>query len=96
MIHEGYATDGHSDKSQHYEGNAVDFHADNITLEEAYVKLCKILDLLQLTDRVGLGLYPDWNSPGFHLDLRGSRARWCYRDGIQLPIEKAFNDDYTV
>jgi hypothetical protein len=91
-IHEGYATDGHTDGSEHYTGDAVDAHVAEITLEEAYVKIVKILALLQLTDKVSLGLYPDWNNRGFHLGIKKGGARWCFREGIQLPIGEAFNE----
>lgn len=91
-IHEGYATDGHTDGSEHYTGDAVDAHVVGITLEEAYVKIIKILALLQLTDKVSLGLYPDWNNRGFHLGIKKGGARWCFREGIQLPIGEAFNE----
>lgn len=25
---------------------------------------------------IGMGIYPQWNNPGFHFDTRGERARW--------------------
>ena len=67
----------HTKNSQHYLGNAVDFHFDTITpFPEQVSKLLKVLSALQVSDRVGLGVYPDWNNPGFHLDVRGYAARW--------------------
>ena len=77
IIHAGYATSGHSPNSQHYVGNAVDFHIDTKVKYSLQVHdMLGILRGLQVHDRVGLGIYPDWANPGFHLDVRGSRARW--------------------
>jgi len=30
----------------------------------------------KIGDLIGLGIYPQWNNPGFHFDTRGHRARW--------------------
>ena len=77
VIHYGYDLSGHVKKSQHYLANAVDFH---IKTKLAYLDqidaLLDIFESLQIADRVGFGIYPDWNSPGFHLDCRGKKARW--------------------
>jgi uncharacterized protein YcbK (DUF882 family) len=77
VIHCGYEASGHAADSQHKQGNAVDFHIRSArSLPEQSDRLCDILKKLQVFDRVGLGIYPDWNSPGFHLDVRGTYARW--------------------
>ncbi len=82
VIHAGFATDGHSAKSQHYEGNAVDFHfVTKLRYDEQVDLMLAVLKDLQVNGRVGFGIYPDWNSPGFHIDCRGSYARWGYIDG---------------
>lgn len=76
-IHNAYDPPGtHSDKSYHYIGEAVDFHIIGLTLLEASATIEKVLKELKLWDKVGLGIYPDWNKPGFHLDIRGYKARW--------------------
>jgi len=63
----------HVKKSQHYLGNAVDFHfKTDVPLKEQVLKLLEILKVLQVDERVGLGVYK-W---GFHLDVRGTKARW--------------------
>lgn len=90
IIHCGYETKGHSEKSQHYKGNAADFHFIGISLMQAYVLIVETLKDLQVLNLIGLGVYPDWNSPGFHLDNRGSKAGWCRIKGKYLSIEKAF------
>ena len=82
IIHCGYSEDGHAEKSQHYKGNACDFHIDtDEPFKDVYNKLINILVNTELGDNelddlVGLGVYPHWNNKGFHLDVRGCRARW--------------------
>ena len=72
IVHCGYETNGHESNSFHYSGQAVDFHVNGIGLYTAWFELIKIWKL------GGLGIYPHWNNPGFHLDL-GSHRQW-YRD----------------
>jgi uncharacterized protein YcbK (DUF882 family) len=72
----GYSTDGHAIKSQHYLGNAVDFVVVGTLFDQADRLLQEALLELKVEDEVGLGCYPFWNTPGFHLDIRGERARW--------------------
>lgn len=82
-IHAGFARDGHSKNSQHYKGNAVDFHF--VTSMSYPLQIQFMLDSLkelQVHNKVGFGIYPDWNSPGFHIDDRGDMARWGYIDGV--------------
>ena len=62
--------------SQHALGTACDFYIFNLPFELACEKLLNSLNVLQIIDRVGLGAYPCWNTKGFHLDIRGTRARW--------------------
>jgi hypothetical protein len=76
VIHNAWATSGHADNSYHYKGLAADFHLDNLPFRDAVPLLLAALGQLQLENFVGLGIYPDWCNPGFHLDLRGFRARW--------------------
>lgn len=76
VIHEGFATSGHTTGSQHGLGNAVDFHIQGLPFVEAVAQMETALHALQVADRCGLGIYPDWNNPGFHLDVRGTKARW--------------------
>jgi len=71
---------GHSPTGYHPRGLAVDFHFGG---EAAGMRIADQADILEAAlaalrlDRfTGLGVYPDWHRPGFHLDLRGRRARW--------------------
>ena len=75
-VHCGFASDGHSKNSQHYKGNAVDFHVVGLPFLDAETLIITYLHRKRLIDKVGFGIYPDWNNPGFHLDCRGSRASW--------------------
>lgn len=45
-------------------------------------------DDVLLASIVGVGIYPDWNTPGFHFDVRGYKARWgaVNRNGRQTYV----------
>jgi uncharacterized protein YcbK (DUF882 family) len=88
IIHCAYATGGHSPNSQHYKGNAADFHFKNIPAYEVYTIIQKALADYQVSDFVGLGVYPDWRIPGFHLDVRGYKARWSQVIGKYTDITR--------
>ena len=61
----------------HPKGKAVDFHFISQTpFKEEILELERALKILQVENVVGLGIYTKWNSPGFHLDTRGTGARW--------------------
>jgi len=75
-IHCGFGGNGHSKKSQHYLGNAADFHVIGIPFLESESLIMTYLHVKGLIEKVGVGIYPDWHSPGFHLDVRGDRASW--------------------
>ena len=63
IIHYAYATGGHSENSQHYLGNAADLHIEGTTLINQYL-------LSERFNFGGLGIYPEWNDPGLHCDVR--------------------------
>lgn len=88
IIHCAYETSGHSQNSQHYRGNAADFHFENISVLEAYGIILRVLKDYQLENFVGLGVYPDWINQGFHLDVRGDKARWSQVFGKYVDIER--------
>ena len=90
VVHAAYATAGHNPRGYHPRGLAVDFHfATELPLRHQVKHLLAALDDLQLAAHVGLGLYPDWTHPGFHLDVRGYRARWGRLGNRYVPWEKA-------
>jgi hypothetical protein len=77
VIHCGFEVGGHAKDSQHKLGNATDFHIETSrSFSEQISRMEKSLRELQVFDKVGLGIYPDWKHPGFHLDCRGLFARW--------------------
>lgn len=84
-IHCAYATDGHSDKSQHYKGLATDLHSeadDVIFLQEA-----KRLGF------TGIGYYPKWKpKPGFHLDIREGKPVYWYSPSNGVYEYVSFNE----
>jgi len=89
VIHCGYETSGHSEYSEHYDGNAVDFHVVGAELKSVAIRILDILQELQVDNRVGFGVYLDWNNKGFHLDLRGRKARWARIEGEYVNIKKS-------
>lgn len=79
------------DKGQHGKARAVDIH----------IKGMHIVDQFLCAERSGffkgIGVYPEWNSPGLHLDIRkGSSARWgCWaktgdKENIYVPLDMPF------
>ena len=77
IIHEAYAASGHSPKSYHYKGLAIDFHFEGLSLLEQFL-------ISQRFAWGGIGLYPFWARPGLHVDMRPlglfqPGARW-WRD----------------
>ena len=73
-----FGTQGtHTPGSQHGLGNADDGHfISSLPFYDQIIRLESVLDALQVSDRVGLGIYPAWDIPGFHIDVRGYMARW--------------------
>jgi len=77
VIHCAYDKRGHAANSQHYKGNAVDFSIrGGFSAKKSHQIILQTLKDWQLEDKVGLGVYPDWFNQGFHLDVRGEKARW--------------------
>lgn len=72
IIHVAYEDTGHSANSQHYLGFAVDLHFHGIPLLDQYLSAERF-------PFTGIGIYPYWNNPGLHLDIRSVMspyARW--------------------
>lgn len=82
----------HCEGSYHYKGLAVDFHfktpSGSFTFREQAKYLMQYLADMQLDSSTGLGIYPQWNNPGFHLDVRGTKARWLKQDGKYVGINR--------
>jgi hypothetical protein len=79
-IHCSYEEFGHASRSFHSKGGvsiATDFHfVTDEPIGKQYGVVIKALLALNLSGFVGLGVYPKWNSPGFHMDSRGKEVRW--------------------
>ncbi|MCK4822302.1 hypothetical protein KA005_41450, partial [bacterium] len=82
----------HCKGSYHYKGMAVDFHFvvpnSSISFRDQSKFLMQYLVDMQLDNFVGLGIYPEWNNPGFHLDTRGKKARWLKQGGEYVALNR--------
>lgn len=86
IIHVAWEPTGHEENSEHYLGLAVDLHIVDMPLFEQWVWA------EQYAFR-GIGLYPYWNNPGLHVDIRRTpRARgyrwWRDQDGVYKAVNK--------
>lgn len=90
IIHAGFAVSGHSKNSWHYFGDAADLDIQDM----------QVFDQYQAAREIGFGgygLYPHWDNPGLHLDVRPLKANgdptlWvCNERGIYIywPSEQA-------
>ena len=85
IIHVAWERTGHEENSQHYLGNAVDLDFRGVPLRWQ----------LMSAERFafgGIGVYPFWNRPGLHLDIRevDIGARWWKDKSGEY---KKFNDE---
>lgn len=64
IIHCAYDKCGHTCNSQHYLGRAFDFHIKGMNWRDQYYAAVKF------GKWTGIGVYPDWNNPGLHCDIR--------------------------
>lgn len=62
-------------KSQHVLGKAVDIHTKNHTPEQLYLIIDELIGSGKMREG-GLGLYDNF----IHYDIRGTKARWDYRE----------------
>ena len=90
-IHCGYEQSGHSPRSFHKYGMAVDFDVEG-------TKLSELFDLYRFFQSNwyfgGIGVYPFWNNPGIHLDV-GPVGRTWLRDKDNNYIYD-YNEMYNV
>jgi len=82
---------GKADTSQHNfdrygQVNAIDVKPSGIeTAEDAR----RFFDLAVACGFTGIGFYPDWNQPGFHLDVRCSENEMHIASWGRLPADNA-------
>jgi len=74
-VHCAYEITDHATKSLHKKGMAVDFHVYAMKRFEFY----ELYEFFKANWSGGIGVYPYWNSPGFHLDV-GAPGRTWIRD----------------
>lgn len=73
-INVAWSSSGHSPKSFHYTGMAVDFHCKEENYLDQYALLREFHQLR------GVGFYPEWAIPGWHVDLRTEPLQWIFRN----------------
>jgi uncharacterized protein YcbK (DUF882 family) len=84
-----YEKTGHSSKSTHGLGMAVDFYVTRTDPQELYNLYCFFLDNWY----GGVGVYPYWNKPGFHLDIGPNYRTWTRdKNGLYLYDSKEIKD----
>ena len=72
-IHVAWNDGGHSKKSYHYKGMAVDFHfgkGKGILNPRKLTPLEQFGAIRSIPEFCGIGYYPWWNAPGWHVDIR--------------------------
>lgn len=90
IIHCGY--EDRKNSSYHCKGMAVDCHCSNINLLDFYTEASRF-------SFGGIGVYPWWNKPGLHLDVRREdniiyRSLWgSTADKIYVPLNSSFLKD---
>lgn len=62
IIHCGFER-RYQNRGQHPIGTAVDCHIHGLSLIDQFIAACRF-------QFVGIGVYPCWNFPGLHLDMR--------------------------
>jgi len=91
IIHCCWAAKGHSAKSYHYTGQAIDFHITGVPLILQYTILTSFRGI------GALGFYPYWHHPGWHLDIRPNdrRLEWlCTKIQSVYETKPHYNYDY--
>lgn len=101
VIHCLFESTGHVSKSQHYLGKACDFHIVPTT-KMSYVDQIELIEEVfenfGITEKIGLGIYPTWNNKGFHVDVRGYKARWGYlgKDAVSFTDALKYAVDHKL
>ena len=84
-IHCSFDPGSHAANSLHHNGGisiATDFHfITDIPFRDQVTALGWALIDCCLQDFLGVGIYPEWNNPGFHIDSREKKTRWGHIQG---------------
>lgn len=91
IIHIAYAVHGHENNSSHYGrlASGVDFHFHGWSLLDQYL-------FAERFPWRGIGVYPYWQNPGLHVDLRVKGREypncgyrwWRAADGLYYPFNR--------
>lgn len=73
---------GHSKDSYHYYGHAADFYLPKLRPLDAYDLLVSVFEDMGVYGKIGFGFYPDWVTPGFHLDDRAMHKGVLFKPGV--------------
>ena len=93
-IHIHCGTQGkHSEKSYHY--------TDPCKATDCFCEDLSLLDFYLFAERFvfgGIGVYPYWNRPGLHLDMRVAypAARWGRVNGVYVPLSAEFIKNHVL
>lgn len=93
----GYEQGGHASKSYHSregKGGAVDFVVKGLPLHIAFEIITKLLKDMNII--YGLGVYPNWNTAGFHLDIRDSSVYWIASGNVKNQTYAYYEDSRDV
>lgn len=77
-IHSDYRE---GDSGFHGKGLAVDVHFQGIGTPGSKMRLFEIAIVARQMGFKGVGMYPYWNDPGLHLDLRTNPTYW-FQDNL--------------
>ncbi len=69
-VHVAWNDGGHSKNSYHYKGMAVDFHFGKGNDGIRRTPLEQLACIRSISEFCGIGFYPWWNAPGWHVDIR--------------------------
>ena len=95
----------HSENSKHYTDDAVDFwirafydesRLKPLRYSEIALSLEMLLKVTTIWNDIGIGFYPEWNRPGFHIDWspknhRDWQAKYELQDGSIKQVYTAVN-----
>ena len=93
-VHRGWSPDNQG--SLHYDAKAVDFHVIGCGFLDAEYHLKNFLIRRGLMNEVELGIYPDWNDPGFHLGIQENGGTWAGRYRKIERNGRLVNEQYYV
>jgi len=79
----------HATNSLHYQGRAIDLHMEGLNLgQTARIAMRYFFG--------GVGLYPGWNHPGLHLDVRSNPTTWVSIGGEYIYTWPDFEEVLTA